>query len=75
MIPMLPDAKRKELVSTGYLYKHFSYRYERSCSDKMDLEGSWFNSNTNGLYNDCVPHALNYFLGFPFYTTREQVIR
>ena len=41
----------------------------------MNFEALWFVGPHDQSLNDCLVHALNYAVGFPYFVCREQLLR
>ena len=66
-----------EVYATGPIYES-----GRNVPPRIDFdierrycERRFFRGNLNQKFNDCVVHAVNTALGFPYFRYREQVIR
>ena len=57
----------------GWLYGRKTWRLEYAL-EKL-TEATFFFENESALNTDCLVHAVNYALRYPFFVSREQVVR
>ena len=68
--------KNPEPFTVGWLYNHKDFRVITHDSSCLTVPGSTFFECCKREYtNDCLVHALNYALGHPWFTRREQIVR
>lgn len=69
----LKELKMSDKTTSGWLYGRRTWRLEYA-PEKL-AGATFFFENESTLNTDCLVHAVNYALRFPFFVAREQVVR
>ena len=69
----LENMRTNDMTIKGWLYGRKTWRLEYA-PEKL-TEATFFFENESALNTDCLVHAVNYALRYPFFVSREQVVR
>jgi hypothetical protein len=69
----LERMRGNNMTTKGWLYGRKTWRLEYAPEKLADA--IFFFENESALNTDCLVHAVNYALRYPFFVSREQVVR